>query len=120
MLDPNLKTQLGAYLERVVRPIHIDASVDDGPASAELLELLGDDRLAEDHEGEAQQGDAGRRKDWLTGHGPDGSGSSRLRHAPPTSSLTHSPHSPRSVPSTAVTDASTAMTSPGLSGNLAR
>ncbi|WP_066097738.1 alkyl hydroperoxide reductase subunit F [Xanthomonas massiliensis] len=42
MLDDALKTQLKAYLEKVVRPIHITASVDDGAKSAEMLELLED------------------------------------------------------------------------------
>ncbi|QDI04505.1 MULTISPECIES: alkyl hydroperoxide reductase subunit F [Xanthomonas translucens group] len=42
MLDADLKTQLKAYLERVVRPIHITASVDDGTKSREMLDLLED------------------------------------------------------------------------------
>ncbi|WP_295969638.1 alkyl hydroperoxide reductase subunit F [uncultured Xanthomonas sp.] len=42
MLDADLKTQLKAYLERVVRPIHITASVDDSAKSREMLDLLED------------------------------------------------------------------------------
>ncbi|MDH5822159.1 alkyl hydroperoxide reductase subunit F [Luteimonas sp. RD2P54] len=42
MLDADLKTQLKAYLERVVRPIHVTASVDEGDKSRELLSLLDD------------------------------------------------------------------------------
>ncbi|WP_149195951.1 alkyl hydroperoxide reductase subunit F [Luteimonas suaedae] len=42
MLDADLKTQLKGYLERVVRPIHIIASVDDGEKSRDLLALLDD------------------------------------------------------------------------------
>lgn len=42
MLDADLKTQLAAYLERIVRPIHIVASLDDGTASAEVRGLLDD------------------------------------------------------------------------------
>ncbi|MBN6151363.1 alkyl hydroperoxide reductase subunit F [Xanthomonas sp. AmX2] len=42
MLDADLKTQLKSYLERVVRPIHITASVDDGAKSREMLDLLED------------------------------------------------------------------------------
>src|SRR5690554_2490170 len=42
MLDPDLKAQLKAYLERATRPIQITASVDDGEKSAELLSLLED------------------------------------------------------------------------------
>jgi alkyl hydroperoxide reductase subunit F len=44
MLDANLKAQLKAYLERLQRPVTIIASVDDGDASRELLELLEDIR----------------------------------------------------------------------------
>ncbi|MCB8880917.1 alkyl hydroperoxide reductase subunit F [Acidisoma cellulosilytica] len=40
MLDANLKTQLKAYLERVVRPIQIKASVNDSPKSRDMMELL--------------------------------------------------------------------------------
>ncbi|RBL29482.1 alkyl hydroperoxide reductase subunit F, partial [Xanthomonas oryzae pv. oryzae] len=40
MLDANLKTQLTAYLERVTRPIQINASIDESPGSREMLDLL--------------------------------------------------------------------------------
>lgn len=40
MLDANLQTQLKAYLEKVIRPIHIVANLDDSPKSAEMHELL--------------------------------------------------------------------------------
>ena len=40
MLDANLKTQLKAYLEKVVLPIELVASLDDRAASAEMLGLL--------------------------------------------------------------------------------
>jgi len=42
MLDANLKTQLKAYLEKAVRPIHITAHLDDSDSSAELQALLKD------------------------------------------------------------------------------
>jgi alkyl hydroperoxide reductase subunit F len=42
MLDPQIKTQLKAYLERVTQPIDIVAHLDDGPKSAEMLALLTD------------------------------------------------------------------------------
>ena len=42
MLDANLKTQLQAYLERLTRPVHLVASLDDGAGSAEMLALLQD------------------------------------------------------------------------------
>jgi len=39
-LDSNIKNQLKAYMERLVHPISIVASVDDSPKSAEMMELL--------------------------------------------------------------------------------
>ena len=48
MLDQDLKAQLKAYLERLQRPVHIVASVDDGAKSAEMLELLEDIRAQSD------------------------------------------------------------------------
>jgi alkyl hydroperoxide reductase subunit F len=42
MLDADLKTQLQAYLEKVVHPIELVASVDDSEKSQELLGLLQD------------------------------------------------------------------------------
>ncbi|HCT40956.1 MAG TPA: alkyl hydroperoxide reductase subunit F [Moraxellaceae bacterium] len=42
MLDDNLKTQLKAYLERLVNPIELVAAVDDSAASAEMMALLND------------------------------------------------------------------------------
>lgn len=40
MLDDNLKSQLKSYLERVVRPIVITASIDDSAKSTEMSALL--------------------------------------------------------------------------------
>jgi len=40
MLDPELKSQLQAYLEKVVQPIELVASLDDGEESRELEALL--------------------------------------------------------------------------------
>ena len=42
MLDATLKTQLTAYLEKLVQPIELVASLDDGAKSRELAELLGE------------------------------------------------------------------------------
>ena len=42
MLDANLKTQLGAYLERVKLPFQITASLDDSAAAQEMHGLLQD------------------------------------------------------------------------------
>jgi alkyl hydroperoxide reductase subunit F len=40
VLDASIKTQLGAYLERITQPIELVASLDDRPASQEMRELL--------------------------------------------------------------------------------
>ena len=48
MLDATLKTQLKAYLEKVVRPIDIVASLDDSEKSREMEELLGEIVLLSD------------------------------------------------------------------------
>ncbi len=42
MLDANIKAQLKAYLEKLVAPIELVASLDDGPKSAEMRGLLED------------------------------------------------------------------------------
>ena len=42
MLDANLKTQLTAYMEKALRPIHITAHLDDSAGSVELQALLRD------------------------------------------------------------------------------
>jgi len=48
MLDANMKTQLKAYLERLVRPVEITAHADDGAKSREMLALLEDIRSLSD------------------------------------------------------------------------
>ncbi|HEY8050724.1 MAG TPA: alkyl hydroperoxide reductase subunit F [Ramlibacter sp.] len=42
MLDPNLKAQLGAYLQRITRPVELVATLDDSRGSAQMRELLAD------------------------------------------------------------------------------
>ncbi|MGB4466839.1 MAG: alkyl hydroperoxide reductase subunit F [Azovibrio sp.] len=42
MLDANIKAQLKAYLEKLVHPIELVASLDDSPKSGEMRELLTD------------------------------------------------------------------------------
>ena len=61
MLDANLKAQLQAYLERLVNPIELIASLDDSQAAQELHQLLQEIadlnakiRLAEPVSGERQ------------------------------------------------------------------
>ena len=62
MLDDDLKTQLAAYLERLVRPVVLVASVDDGDKSRELLALLEDIRALSDKVGVEVRRDDGERK----------------------------------------------------------
>ncbi|HLU42092.1 MAG TPA: alkyl hydroperoxide reductase subunit F, partial [Microthrixaceae bacterium] len=40
MLDANLTEQLKTHLQKIQHPIELVASLDDGPKSAELMELL--------------------------------------------------------------------------------
>jgi alkyl hydroperoxide reductase subunit F len=42
MLDTNIKTQLKAYFEKIESPIVLEATLDDGTQSAQMLELLND------------------------------------------------------------------------------
>src|SRR5436309_866580 len=42
MLDANLKAQLGAYLQRITKPVELVASVDDTRGSQQMRELLAD------------------------------------------------------------------------------
>ncbi len=61
MLDATLKTQLQAYLEKVVRPIEIVASLDDSPQSREMEELLGEIVLLSDKISLVERRDADAR-----------------------------------------------------------
>lgn len=59
MLDGNLKAQLKGYLQRISRPVEIVASVDDGDASREMLDLLTDiGSVSELIQVEVRRGDA--------------------------------------------------------------
>src|SRR3546814_16560467 len=62
MLDDDLKPQLAAYLERLVRPIVLVASVDNGDKSRELLALLEDIRALSDKVSVEVHRDDGQRK----------------------------------------------------------
>jgi NADH-dependent peroxiredoxin subunit F len=42
MLEPEMKAQLGEYLERLVAPVEINAHVDDSQASRDMMALLAD------------------------------------------------------------------------------
>src|SRR3546814_16574220 len=67
MLDDDLKPQLAAYLERLVRPIVLVASVDDGDKSRELLALLEDIRALSDTVSVEVHRDDGQRKPSFAG-----------------------------------------------------
>ncbi|MBB3345054.1 alkyl hydroperoxide reductase subunit F [Luteimonas sp. RC10] len=72
MLEANLKAQLKGYLARAVRPIHIVASLDDSPKSAELRSLLDDLAEASDRITIDLGGDDARRPSFaLTSPGHD-------------------------------------------------
>ena len=73
MLDESLKTQLQAYLERLARPVHLVASLDDGDSSAEMLALLQDiEALSEKISLETRRDDAERKPSFaITSPGQD-------------------------------------------------
>ncbi|AKC86062.1 alkyl hydroperoxide reductase subunit F [Pseudoxanthomonas suwonensis] len=73
MLDDSLKTQLQAYLERLTRPVHLVASLDDGDASAQMLALLQDiEALSAKITLEARRDDAERKPSFaVTSPGHD-------------------------------------------------
>jgi alkyl hydroperoxide reductase subunit F len=60
-LDATLTSQLKTYLEKVVHPIELVATVDDGPRSTELLELLDEIAALSDRVTVSRNGDAARR-----------------------------------------------------------
>jgi alkyl hydroperoxide reductase subunit F len=61
MLDSNLASQLKAYLEKVVHPIELLASLDDGAKSAELADLLSEIASLSDKVSYARTDDDARR-----------------------------------------------------------
>src|SRR4029079_18171690 len=61
MLDATLTSQLKTYLEKVVHPIELVASIDDGPKSAELIELLDEIAALSDRVSVSRTGDDVRR-----------------------------------------------------------
>src|SRR3989338_5612101 len=61
MLDATIKTQLQAYLEKVVLPFEIVASLDDSAKSQELLGLLNDIHSLSDKIALRSDGDDARR-----------------------------------------------------------
>ncbi|MFG6083487.1 alkyl hydroperoxide reductase subunit F [Paracoccus litorisediminis] len=72
MLDANMKTQLKAYLERLVRPVQITAFADDSAKSREMLALLDDIRSLSDKISVTRgEGDARKPSFMLTSPGHD-------------------------------------------------
>lgn len=65
MLDANLTAQLKAYLEKLQLPIELLASLDDGPKSAELAELLGEIAALSDKVSYARTDDDARKPSFL-------------------------------------------------------
>jgi alkyl hydroperoxide reductase subunit F len=61
MLDANLTAQMKTYLEKVVHPIELVASLDDSPKSAELVELLDEIAALSDKVTVSRSGDERRR-----------------------------------------------------------
>ncbi|NPD14998.1 alkyl hydroperoxide reductase subunit F [Xinfangfangia sp. D13-10-4-6] len=72
MLDPNMKSQLKAYLERLQRPVEITVWADDGPKSQEMMALLEDIRGLSDRITVTRGTDAARVPSFaLTSPGQD-------------------------------------------------
>jgi alkyl hydroperoxide reductase subunit F len=61
MLDANIKTQLQTYLEKLVQPIELVASLDDSPKAAEMRELLAEIASLSDKVTFSENGNAARR-----------------------------------------------------------
>ncbi|MFN3583759.1 alkyl hydroperoxide reductase subunit F [Phenylobacterium sp.] len=72
MLDAALKAQLKAYLENIRQPVELVASLDDGPKSKELLELLNEIAEASDKVAVVTGGDDARKPSFaITRPGTD-------------------------------------------------
>lgn len=67
MLDANIKSQLKAYLEKLVAPIELVASLDDSPKSAEMRGLLEDIASLSDRVALVENGHDPRRPSFTIG-----------------------------------------------------
>ncbi len=67
MLDANIKTQLKVYLEKLVAPIELVASLDDSPKSAEMRGLLEDIASLSDKVSLLENGHDARRPSFSIG-----------------------------------------------------
>ena len=61
MLDSSIKTQLKAYLEKLVQPIELVASLDDSATAQEMRSLLADIAELSDKVSLREDGQAARR-----------------------------------------------------------
>ncbi len=67
MLDANIKAQLKAYMEKLVAPIELVASLDDSPKSAEMRGLLEDIASVSDKIALLENGIDGRKPSFTVG-----------------------------------------------------
>jgi len=67
MLDANIKAQLKAYLEKLVAPIELVASLDDGAKSAEMRSLLEDIASLSDKVALVENGNDARKPSFTVG-----------------------------------------------------
>jgi len=82
MLDANIKAQLKAYLEKLVAPIELVASLDDSPKSAEMRSLLEDIASVSDKVYLLENGTDARVPSFAIGKvGESGEQSGRIRFA---------------------------------------
>ncbi len=72
MLDNNVKTQLKTYFTKLVNPVTLTPSVDDGAKSKEMLELLNDLAGLSDKISIGENGNSSRRPSFTVNR-PDGS-----------------------------------------------
>ena len=81
MLDANIKTQLKAYLEKLVDPIELVASLDDSAKSAEMRGLLEDIASLSDKVSLLENGNDARRPSFTIGKVGEGEKGARIRFA---------------------------------------
>jgi alkyl hydroperoxide reductase subunit F len=81
MLDANIKTQLKAYLEKLVDPIELVASLDSSPKSAEMRGLLEDIAGLSAKVSLLENGNDARRPSFTIGKVGEGEKGARIRFA---------------------------------------
>jgi alkyl hydroperoxide reductase subunit F len=83
MLDANIKTQLKAYLEKLVDPIELVASLDDSAKSAEMRGLLEDIASLSDKVSLLENGNDARRPSFTIGKVGEGASAASASPACP-------------------------------------